>query len=53
MHPAIAAFPSAQFYGGKLMTVFDMEDGPVEFPWPDQERPIFHLNIEGRERKRE
>ena len=33
------------------MTVFDMEDGPVEFPWPDQERPIFHLNIEGRERR--
>ena len=51
MHPAIAAFPSAQFYGGKLKTVFDMEDGPVEFPWPDQERPICHLNIEGRERR--
>ena len=50
MHPAIAAFPSAEFYDGRLKTKFD-DDKSVEFDWPDPGRPLAFLNVEGKERR--
>ncbi len=37
MHPAIAAFPSAAFYGGKLLSAPKPRDRPPPpgFPWPN------------------
>ena len=51
MHPGISEFPNQQFYSGKL------EDGvsesersaPAGILWPDWERPIAFLPIEGGE----
>ena len=49
MHPAIAAFPSAEFYDGRLKTKFDNK--PVEFDWPDPTPPLAFLHVEGKERR--
>ena len=51
MHPAIADFPSREFYQGNLKTEFRTDQNPVEFPWPDQTRPLCFLQVEGRERR--
>uniref|UniRef100_A0A0G4HN17 Uncharacterized protein n=1 Tax=Chromera velia CCMP2878 TaxID=1169474 RepID=A0A0G4HN17_9ALVE len=42
MHPVIAAFPSAQFYGGKLESVPKAEDRPAPrgVLWPDRNAPV-------------
>ena len=50
MHPAIAAFPSAEFYDGRLKTKFD-DNKPVEFDWPDPSRPLAFLHVDGKERR--
>ena len=51
MHPAISAFPSAEFYKGELL------DGPstsevredVSFPWPSSQQPTFFYQVDGEE----
>merc|ERR1719313_1367751 len=42
MHPAIATFPSAQFYGGRLRSgVGGMDRRPVKgIPWPEPQVPV-------------
>jgi regulator of nonsense transcripts 1 len=53
MHPSISAFPSAEFYGGRLL------DGPavsagrpdVPFPWPVPHQPTFFYHVDGAEHR--
>ena len=40
MHPTIAAFPSLQFYDGRLHTGLTPEESPAGFPWPDPANPV-------------
>ncbi|GLI70630.1 hypothetical protein VaNZ11_015565 [Volvox africanus] len=51
MHPAIAAFPSATFYGGKLLSAPDPRDRPPPraFPWPNPKVPVCFIPVRGRE----
>ncbi|GIL42418.1 hypothetical protein Vafri_393 [Volvox africanus] len=49
MHPAIAAFPSATFYGGKLLSAPDPRDRapPRAFPWPNPKVPVCFIPVRG------
>ena len=49
MHPAISAFPSARFYGSKLLDgVGGRERAPPRsFPWPDARSPVAFISVEG------
>ena len=53
MHPAIAEFPSREFYNRKLRTAVTVEERPVPagFPWPRPEIPIAFTSVEGTERR--
>ncbi|GLC68768.1 hypothetical protein PLESTF_000734600 [Pleodorina starrii] len=49
MHPAISAFPSAFFYGGKLRDGVEAADKPVPrgFPWPHAAKPLALVQVTG------
>ena len=51
MHPQIAAFPSLQFYGGKVGSVPTPQDRPVVpgLTWPSSDIPIAFVEISGLE----
>jgi len=51
MHPQIAAFPSLQFYGGKVGSVPTPQDRPVVpgLAWPSTDVPIAFVEISGLE----
>jgi AAA domain len=42
MHPAIAEFPNAAFYGERLRDAVTVQDrrAPAGLPWPDVDRPV-------------
>ena len=48
MHPAISAFPSSEFYEGRLLDAVaaDRLAPQVSFPWPKEEHPCFMLHVE-------
>ena len=46
MHPALSAFPSAQFYGGALVDGVAAGQRPAPaFPWPAQGCPIVLVDV--------
>jgi regulator of nonsense transcripts 1 len=47
MHPALAEFPSRQFYEGKLLSGTQETVCPAGFPWPT-DRPIAIVHVPGR-----
>jgi len=51
MHPAISAFPSERFYDGRLIDAVTAADRPAPdgFLWPDWDRPVAFLPIQGGE----
>ena len=50
MTPALSAFPSAEFYAGKLHDGVSASDRavPCGFAWPDRAKPLVFLNIGSR-----
>ena len=53
MHPAIAAFPSDTFYDGRLRDGVGAADRPAPsgIRWPDRQRPVTFLAVDGVERR--
>jgi superfamily I DNA and/or RNA helicase len=52
MHPALASFPSKEFYQGRLGNGVSEEDRkPPQFPWPDKSRPLCFLDVRGGEQR--
>jgi len=53
MHPAIAAFPSRAFYGGRLASAPRGADRPpvAGLRWPRPEVPVVFLQVDGPERR--
>lgn len=52
MHPALSAFPSNIFYEGSLqngVTAAERVKNTMEFPWPQQEKPMFFYTTTGQE----
>jgi len=49
MHPSIAEFPSDAFYGGRLLSETERTPNPLGFAWPNDERPVAFVNVEGEE----
>jgi len=51
MHPAISSFPNSRFYEGRLIDGVDADErpAPTGFLWPDWDRPLAFLPIEGGE----
>ena len=49
MHPGISEFPNEMFYDGKLEDGVTGSDrkAPAGILWPDWERPIAFLPVEG------
>ncbi|KAG2495801.1 hypothetical protein HYH03_006043 [Edaphochlamys debaryana] len=49
MHPALAAFPSAAFYGGKLLSAPRPSERrpPAAFSWPNPEVPVCYIPVRG------
>ena len=49
MHPALSAFPSLQFYNGKLKDGILQSDreGAKDFPWPIPGKPLMFCVVEG------
>mmetsp|Transcript_572 Transcript_572/g.966 ORF Transcript_572/g.966 Transcript_572/m.966 type:complete len:915 (-) Transcript_572:78-2822(-) len=48
MHPAIAAFPSSQFYGGRLLSDHVSpiaRPAPSGLRWPNPAIPVFFINV--------
>lgn len=47
MHPAIAEFPSKQFYGGRVHSRVrsDQRPTPNGFTWPNQHVPVAFINV--------
>ena len=54
MHPAIAAFPSAQFYANRLISAVALEDRPrpAGLAWPSPQSPIAFVSLAGGERRK-
>jgi superfamily I DNA and/or RNA helicase len=53
MHPTIMQFPSSEFYDNKLKASRTTQNRlPIIFPWPDGDRPLCFIDIDGVERKR-
>jgi len=54
MHPAIAAFPSAQFYANRLISAVSPEDRPrpAGLAWPSPQSPIAFVSLAGGERRK-
>eukprot|EP00471_Norrisiella_sphaerica_P005870 CAMPEP_0184481266 /NCGR_PEP_ID=MMETSP0113_2-20130426/2817_1 /TAXON_ID=91329 /ORGANISM="Norrisiella sphaerica, Strain BC52" /LENGTH=706 /DNA_ID=CAMNT_0026860285 /DNA_START=640 /DNA_END=2757 /DNA_ORIENTATION=- len=51
MHPAIAAFPSSNFYQGVLKSGVKPEDRLLEkFNWPRKDYPLAFMHVDGKER---
>ncbi|KAI8470873.1 MAG: putative DNA helicase [Monoraphidium minutum] len=53
MHPEIAAFPSAAFYGGRLKNAVSAADRPLPpgFDWPNPEVPVAFVQCAGPEER--
>ncbi|KAG2453966.1 hypothetical protein HYH02_001012 [Chlamydomonas schloesseri] len=51
MHPSIAAWPSAAFYQGKLVSAPKPSERrpPTGFPWPNPKVPVCFIPVRGRE----
>ena len=51
MHPIISEFPSARFYENKLKNGVTSKDrlAPAGFLWPDWDKPVAFVPIEGKE----
>lgn len=52
MHPALSAFPSNIFYEGSLqngVTTAERTKKNMEFPWPQQDKPMFFYVTTGQE----
>ncbi|KAG2491441.1 hypothetical protein HYH03_010227 [Edaphochlamys debaryana] len=49
MHPGIAEFPSAFFYGGRLKDGVEAADKPPPkgFPWPNSSKPLAVVQVTG------
>lgn len=49
MHPALASFPSAAFYGGRLLSSPKPEDrlAAPGFPWPNPAIPVAFVEVPG------
>jgi superfamily I DNA and/or RNA helicase len=50
MHPAIAAFPSAHFYGGRIRNGVEGEQRPAPstFAWPNPAEPVAFIGVGAR-----
>ena len=46
MHPALAAFPSARFYGGRLKDGVPATPSPAGFPWPAPSIPLALIDVD-------
>ncbi|KAI3430973.1 hypothetical protein D9Q98_009377 [Chlorella vulgaris] len=53
MHPAIAAFPSQQFYGGLVRSgITEQHRPPIQgIPWPNPSCPVHFVNVDGFEER--
>ncbi|CEM10847.1 unnamed protein product [Vitrella brassicaformis CCMP3155] len=47
MHPAIAMFPSFEFYDDRLISIPKPEERPTPggFPWPDDVKPVAFVSV--------
>ena len=47
MHPAIADFPSNEFYEGKLKSAPSLNNrkSPVDLIWPEKDKPLIFINV--------
>jgi hypothetical protein len=51
MNPALARFPSSEFYGGRLLDGVSADDRqPPDFIWPDPCRPLCFIDVDTPER---